>query len=66
MTMPKTRRNGYVFFAWKSDHTPRHVHVYRGGHLLLKWDLENNKAMAGKPTRKLVEIIGQLQKEGVI
>ena len=27
--MGKIRRGGYVFISWKSDHPPRHVHVYR-------------------------------------
>ena len=48
--MPKLRRGGFIFLMWKGDHGPRHVHVYRGGRLVLKWDLENEKAMEGKPT----------------
>ena len=34
--MPKIRRGGYVFLTWKGDHSPRHVHVYRDGRLILK------------------------------
>ena len=64
--MGKIRRHGYVFFAWKGDHDPRHVHIYRKGEFVLKWDLENNRPMAGHPTRKLVELIRQLQEEGLI
>ena len=48
--MAKLRRGGFIFLTWKGDHGPRHVHVYRGGRLVLKWDLENEKAMEGKPT----------------
>ena len=33
---------GYVFIAWKSDHPPRHVHVYRQGRLVVKWDLDHS------------------------
>ena len=36
--MGKVRRGGYVFVTWKSDHSPRHVHVYRDGVLVVKWD----------------------------
>ena len=38
--MPRIKRGGYVFIVWKGDHSPRHVHVYRDGTLILKWDLE--------------------------
>ena len=46
--MGKTRRGGYVFVTWKSDHAPRHVHVYRNDRLVVKWDLENGLTMQGK------------------
>jgi hypothetical protein len=45
--MPKIRRGGYVFLAWVGDHGPRHVHVYRDGRLIVKWDLENWRPMKG-------------------
>jgi hypothetical protein len=64
--MGKIRRNGYVFIAWKGDHAPRHAHVYRKGKFVLKWDLENNRVMAGHATRKLVGLIRKLQEEGLI
>ncbi len=63
--MTKVRRGGFVFLTWKGDHTPRHVHVYRNGELVLKWDLENHKPMAGRQTRKLLELIRQLESEGL-
>jgi len=62
--MGKVRRGGYVFFTWKGDHGPRHVHVYRDGKLVVKWDLENKKAMEGEPTRRVLELIRELQAEG--
>lgn len=64
--MTKVRRGGYIFLTWKSDHSPRHVHVYRKGRLVLKWDLENRKAMAGTPSRKVLDLISQLDSEGLI
>ena len=64
--MGKIRRGGYVFITWKGDHGPRHVHVYRDGSLVLKWDLENRTAMTGRPTRRLTALIRQLQREGVL
>ena len=49
--MGKQRRGGYIFITWKGDHPPRHVHVYRDGRLVVKWDLDNQKAMKGTATR---------------
>ena len=40
--VPKIRRGGFIFLAWMGDHGPRHVHVYRDGTLVVKWDLDNN------------------------
>ena len=37
--MGKVRRGGYIFVPWKGDHSPRHVHIYRDGALIVKWDL---------------------------
>ena len=48
------------------DHGPRHVHVYRGGRLVLKWDLDNEKAMEGKPTRRLLDLIRESEDGGAI
>lgn len=55
-----------MFLAWKGDHGPRHVHVYRGGTLVLRWDLENGKAMKGRATRRVLELIAALRREGLL
>jgi hypothetical protein len=60
----KLRRDGLVFLAWKGDRGPRHVHVYRKGRFVVKWDLENDKAMEGRATRQVVRLIGELRREG--
>jgi hypothetical protein len=62
--MSKVRRGGYVFLTWKGDHSPRHVHVYRDGVLVLKWDLENWTPMYGTPAPMIVRLIRDLQSEG--
>jgi len=62
--MGKTRRGGFVFLTWTGDHAPRHVHVYRDGEFVLKWDLENKAAMKGKASRRLLRIIAELEEEG--
>jgi hypothetical protein len=62
--MGKIRRGGYVFITWAGDHGPRHVHVYEGGKLAVKWDLDNNCAMKGKATRRILTLIAELRREG--
>jgi hypothetical protein len=62
--MGKIRRGGHVFLCWKGDHGPRHVHVYRNGRLVVKWDLEAEQPMKGRMTRRVREILRQLAAEG--
>jgi hypothetical protein len=62
----KIRRDNYVFLTWIGDHSPRHVHVYRDGALVLKWNLDASTPMKGKATAKLIKLIATLEKEGVL
>ncbi len=62
--MTKVHKANYVFVTWTGDHSPRHVHVYRDGRLILKWDLENGVAIKGKPTRRMLNLIRVLEAEG--
>lgn len=64
--MAKIRRGGYIFLTWTGDHGPRHVHVYRDGKLMLKWDLENQTAMKGTASRRVRRLIAELQAEGML
>ena len=64
--MGKVRRGGFVFLEWKGDHGPRHVHVYRDGVLVVKWDMDNHKAMKGAAPKRVLELIGKLEAEGLI
>ncbi len=64
--MGKIRRGGFIFLTWKGDHPPRHVHVYRDGRLVVKWNLEDNVAMKGEATDRILSLIAELQEEGVL
>jgi hypothetical protein len=64
--MGKIRRGNYVFLSWKGDHSPRHVHVYKDSALVVKWDLENQRAMAGAVTKRILKLIEELEREGRI
>ena len=62
----KVRRGNHVFVTWKGDHSPRHVHVYRDGKLVVKWNLEDRVPMKGRPTARVLQLIAVLEKEGVL
>ena len=64
--MARIRRGGFIFVTWAGDHAPRHVHVYRDGILVVKWDLENRTEMRGKGTRRILRLIGELESEGLL
>jgi hypothetical protein len=64
--MSKIRRGGFVFPAWKGDRGPRHLHVYRNGTLVVKWDLENRAVLKGRANRRVRALIAALQSEGVL
>jgi hypothetical protein len=55
-----------VFITWKGDHPPRHVHVYRDGTLVLKWNLEDRVPMYGKATQRVLRLIADLESEGLL
>ena len=63
-TMGRIRRGGYIFVTWLADHGPRHVHVFKDGRFVCKFDLENWKAMTGETSRHLLSIITELDEEG--
>ncbi len=66
MTMTRIRRGGYIFITWISDHAPRHVHVYRDGKLVVKWDLENRQPMVGAASQRVLRLIEKLEAEGLL
>ena len=55
-----------MFITWKGDHPPRHVHVYRDGKLIVKWDLDHQKAMKGAATNRILQLIAKLESEGLL
>jgi hypothetical protein len=40
--------------------------VYRDGKLMVKWDLDNQKPMKGVATRRILELIRELEAEGLL
>ena len=64
--MGRIRRGGFLFITWKGDHRPRHVHVFRDGALVVKWNLEKGMPMIGKASKRLRRLISDLQQEGFL
>jgi hypothetical protein len=46
------------------DHDPKHVHVFKSGQPVLKWDLESDTAIKGNATKKIKKLITELRREG--
>jgi hypothetical protein len=40
--------------------------VYRDGKLVVKWDLDNKSPMKGSAPRRVLELIAELEAEGVL
>jgi hypothetical protein len=49
-----------------SSHGKAITHVYRDGTLIVKWDLDNQKAMKGTATRRILELVRELEAEGLL
>lgn len=64
--MTKVRRGNFIFLTWVGDHSPRHVHVYRDGELIVKWDLENWQPMKGQANARLLKYLQELVEEGLL
>jgi len=62
----RIRRGNYVFVTWVGDHPPRHVHVFRNGRLVVKWDLDRWRPMSGKAGRQVLAHLRALRKGGFL
>ena len=64
--MGKIRRGGYVFITWVGggDHDPKHVHAFKEGKEVLKWNLKAQAVIEGTATKKIRRLIAQLLSEG--
>lgn len=41
-----------------------HVHVFRDGRLIVKWDMDGKAAIEGRMTRRIMNLIDELEQEG--
>jgi hypothetical protein len=40
--------------------------VYRDGKLIVKWDIDNHKAMKGDAPKRVLDLIEKLESEGLL
>lgn len=59
----KIKKGNFFFVSFKGDHKPKHVHIYKDGRTIAKWDLENRRLMKGNMTRRLKRILDELVEE---
>ena len=64
--MGKLRRGNFIFVTWKGDHGPHHVHVYGGRKLVVKWNLDDRVPMKGHAPARVLRLIAELEKEGLL
>lgn len=43
--MSTWKSGGYIFRIYENDHPPLHVHIFKDGRLLDRYDLENGEFM---------------------
>ena len=60
---PRSGAEATCLWAWVGDHSPRHVHVFRDGKLVVKWDLDNWQPMKGQASAWVVKLLEDLVKE---
>jgi hypothetical protein len=64
--VPEWKRGGYVIRLYLNDHPPIHVHVFKDGVLVARYDLQNNRFMEGSDERHSGRILKALHDAHVI
>jgi hypothetical protein len=59
--VPRWKAAGYVFHIYAYDHPPLHVHVFKDGMLVARFDLEHQRFMEGSQRRHFGRIRRALQ-----
>lgn len=63
--MGRLRRGNYIFVWYIGDHPPPHVHIFKGGREIAKYDLLERAAIKGIISKKLEKLLTELIEEGV-
>jgi hypothetical protein len=65
LAMVRRKRFGVIIVKYSTDHDPRHVHVFRDGARILKFDIDNWTVMEGAMTPKARKALESLRREGI-
>lgn len=66
LCVPEWKRGGYVIRLYLNDHPPLHVHVFKDGKLVARYDVENHVFLLGSEARHFGRIKKALRDAGVI
>ncbi len=64
--MPTWKNGGYVLRMYENDHRPLHVHVFRDGGELDRYDLEKGEFMDGTIGRHRGRVTKAMRAAGLI
>jgi len=56
----RKKRGGYIFETYAGDHPPYHVHVYKDGRFIGRFDIENQVAMDGDLPSQVLSYLEEL------
>jgi hypothetical protein len=56
----RRKRGGYIFETYAGDHPPYHVHIYRGGEFIGRFDIENQRPMDGDLPSRVLRFLEEL------
>jgi hypothetical protein len=62
--IPASHGSLKTLISWVGDHDPKHVHVFKEGKQVVKWNIEAQVAIEGKATKKIKKLIAELLREG--
>ncbi len=64
--MPTWKAGGYIIRLYAVDHPPLHVHVFKDGRLVARFDLEGQEFMPGSAPRHTGRIRKALKRAKLI
>ncbi len=64
--MPTWKSGGYIFRMYQNDHPPPHVHIFKDGKHLDRYDLENGRFMDGTIGRHRGRCLKAMRDAGLI
>jgi hypothetical protein len=62
--MGRWKRFGIVIVQYATDHDPPHVHIFKNGKRLLRFNIEAWETMEGKMTSSARKALEALRREG--